>query len=160
MIIRKTKFSDIESVMKIYRSAREFMIATGNKNQWWDGYPPRDLILQDVENGESYVVEENGEILAVFLYKFGIDPTYINIENGAWINDEPYGVIHRIAVKAKGRGVASFVFDTVYSWCQNVRIDTHMDNEPMKRALSKNGFKYCGIIHIANGDQRIAFQRI
>ena len=160
MIIRKTNFSDLESVMEIYRLAREFMVTTGNKDQWWDGYPPRDLILQDIENGESYVVDENGEILAVFLYKHGIDPTYINIENGAWLNDEPYGVIHRIAVKAKGRGIASFVFDTVYSWCKNVRIDTHEDNEPMKRALAKNGFEYCGIIHIANGDRRIAFQRI
>ncbi len=160
MEIRKTTAADLDTVMQIYRSAREFMIKSGNPTQWWEGYPPRELIAEDIENGESYVVEENDEILAVFLYKEGTDPTYINIENGAWLNDEPYAVIHRIAVAAKGRGVASFVFDTVYSWCGNIRIDTHEDNEPMKRALTKNGFKYCGVIHIANGDPRVAYQRI
>ena len=30
----------------------------------------------------------------------------------------------------------------------------------MKRALEKNGFKYCGVIRIANGDARIAYQKI
>lgn len=160
MQIRKTNHRDLDTVMQIYRSAREFMVKSGNPTQWWEGYPPRELIVGDIESGDSYVVEENGEILAVFLYKKGIDPTYINIEEGAWLNDEPYAVIHRIAVNAKGRGVAAFVFDTVYGWCGNIRIDTHEDNEPMKRALTKNGFQYCGIIHIANGDPRIAFQRI
>lgn len=160
MQIRKTTLPDLEAVMQIYHVAREFMRENGNPTQWWDNYPPRELIVGDIERGESYVVEENGEILAVFLYKEGIDPTYVNIENGAWLNDAPYAVIHRIAVAKKGRGVASFVFDTVYGWCGNIRIDTHENNAPMRRALAKNGFKYCGIIHIANGDPRVAYQRI
>ena len=160
MIIRKTQPADLDEVMIIYREAREFMKNTGNPTQWWDGYPPRELIEADIAAGDSFVVEEDGSILAVFLYKEGIDPTYINIENGTWLNNEPYGVIHRIAVRAKGRGVAAFVFNTVYTWCGNIRIDTHEDNTPMRNALLKNGFKYCGVIHIANGDPRIAFQRI
>ena len=160
MLIRKAAERDLNTVMEIYRLAREFMIAAGNPTQWWEGYPPRELIVNDIKEGNSYVVEENGEILAVFYYKTGIDPTYINIENGDWLNDAPYGVIHRIAVRSKGRGVASFVFDTVYGWCKNIRIDTHENNEPMKRALEKNGFKCCGVIRIANGDARIAYQKI
>ena len=160
MIIRKTTLADFDTVMRVYRTAREFMLATGNTTQWWEGYPPEELILDDIARGDSFVVDDGGEILAVFLYREGIDPTYVNIEDGEWLNDEPYAVIHRIAVAKRGRGVAGFVFDTVYSWCHNIRIDTHADNTPMQRALEKNGFKYCGIIHIANGDPRVAYQRI
>ena len=160
MQIRKTTPADFDTVMTIYRAAREFMIASGNPTQWWDGYPPEELIRDDISRGDSFVVVEDGKILAVFLYRAGIDPTYVNIENGEWLNNEPYGVIHRIAVAEKGRGVASFVFDTVYSWCGNIRIDTHADNRPMQRALEKNGFKYCGIIRIATGDPRVAYQKI
>lgn len=40
-----------------------------------------------------------------------------------------------------------------------MRIDTHENNTPMRRALEKSGFRYCGIIRIFNGDARIAFQK-
>ena len=69
MKIRKTHPADLDEVMLIYREAREFMINTGNPTQWWDGYPPRALIEQDIAEGDSFVVEEDGQILAVFLYK-------------------------------------------------------------------------------------------
>ncbi len=77
------------------------------------------------------------------------------------MNDRPYGVIHRIAVSdaVRGRGVAGFIFDTCFAKCQNLKIDTHRDNLPMQRALEKNGFIRCGIICLANGDERIAYQR-
>ena len=42
---------------------------------------------------------------------------------------------------------------------KSIRIDTHKDNIPMQRALAKHGFIKCGIIHLANGDERIAFQK-
>ena len=159
MRIRKTEMAELDAVMRIYREAREFMVSTGNPTQWWEGYPPEELVREDIERGESYVVEEDGALLAVFLYREGIDPTYVQIEDGAWLDDAPYAVIHRMAVAARGRGVARFVFDTCLSWCGNLRIDTHEDNTPMRRALEKSGFRYCGIIHIFNGDARIAFQR-
>mgnify|MGYP003296922186 CR=1 FL=1 len=40
----------------------------------------------------------------------------------------------------------------------NIRIDTHHDNVVMQRLLKKLGFQYCGIIHLENGDPRLAFQ--
>ena len=160
MQIRKTETNELNTVMRIYRDAREFMLATGNTTQWFYGEPSEEIIRDDIEKGDSYVVTENGRILAVFMYRKGIDPTYIEIEVGKWLNDEPYGVIHRIAVAERGRGVAAFVFDIVFGWCGNLRIDTHENNKPMQRALEKSGFKYCGIIHIASGAPRLAYHKI
>jgi hypothetical protein len=88
------------------------------------------------------------------------EPTYAKIYEGAWLNDAPYGVIHRIAVAEQGRGIIGFCIDECFSRCQNLRIDTHRDNLPMHRALTNRGFVYCGIIYLENGDERLAYQKL
>ena len=162
MIIRLAELREKDEKLSIYDSARVIMRESGNPNQWAGKYPDEDTVLRDIENEKLYVCTENNDILAVFFYTVGIDPTYLKIYDGKWVNDKPYGVIHRIAVsnKARGKGVAKVCFDFAYDKCGNVRIDTHRDNIPMQRALEKNGFTRCGIIYLANGDERIAYQRV
>ena len=161
MEVKRADMTDLSMIEEIYETARNFMRNTGNSSQWGDGYPKKELIISDIESGNLYTVSENGSILAVFYFRIGEDPTYITIKDGAWKNDLPYGVIHRIAVaeNAHGKGVSRFCFDFAFDMCGNVKIDTHEDNAPMKRALQKCGFEYCGIINLENGDSRIAFQR-
>ena len=161
MIIRLAELREKDEILSIYDSARVFMRESGNPNQWAGKYPDEDTVVRDIEKEKLYVCTENNDILAVFFYTVGIDPTYLKIYDGKWVNDKPYGVIHRIAVSdnARGKGVAKVCFDFAYDKCGNVRIDTHRDNIPMQRALEKNGFTRCGIIYLANGDERIAFQR-
>ena len=47
-------------------------------------------------------------------------------------------------------------------WCfgrtGNIRIDTHKDNAIMRHCLESYGFRYCGIIYLENGDERLAYQ--
>ena len=160
MIIRKTNESDLISIGEIYENAKRFMRESGNVNQWNDGTPNIDTAREDMERGVGYVVEEDGKILAVFMFALGDDPTYAKIYDGAWLSDEPYGVIHRIAVAQQGRGMIEFCINHCYSICNNLRIDTHRDNAPMRHALEKRGFKYCGIIYLENGDERLAYQKI
>ena len=160
MKIRKAKADELEALLEIYDSGRAFMRATGNLEQWNNGYPSAEVVLADIEAEQLYVCEE-GEILGVFCYFFGDDPTYGKIYEGEWKNAEPYGVLHRIAVSknAHGKGVAACCFEYAFDRCKNLKIDTHRDNIPMQRALEKNGFERCGIIYLANGDERIAFQK-
>ena len=159
MLIRKTLESDLPRIAQIYENAKRFMRECGNPDQWNDGRPNADTAREDMERGVGYVAEELGEVVAVFMFSDGADPTYARIYDGAWRSDEPYGVIHRIAVAEQGRGIIDFCI----SWCfdrrPNLRIDTHRDNLPMQRALAKRGFEYCGIIHLANGDERLAYQK-
>ena len=42
-----------------------------------------------------------------------------------------------------------------FSQIDNIRIDTHRDNKPMRHLLEKYGFTYCGIIYLLNGDERL-----
>ncbi len=159
MLIKKVSLSDVDPAAIIYDDARRYMAEAGNPSQWRDGYPGRADIVEDISKGSSYVVEDEGEIVGVFHFHIGEEPDYRVIEEGEWKNDDPYGVIHRIAVKYHGRGIADFIYSECYKLCKNIRIDTHKDNLPMQKSLLKNGFEYCGVIHIYNGEERIAFQK-
>ena len=159
MDIRLAVSNDFSRVREIYAAARAYMKENGNPEQWGDSYPEDELIRGDIEAENLYLCVEGTEILGVFFYAEGADPTYQRIYNGRWLNEESYGVIHRIAVAARQRGVASFCFDYALTRCKNLKIDTHRDNLPMQRSLEKNGFVRCGIIHLENGDERIAYQK-
>ena len=160
MDIRQTILEDLDKVMEIYNDARKHMRENGNPNQWGGDYPSNELIMQDIFDKKSYVCVEDNQILAVFYFNIGPDSTYLNIYEGSWINDEPYGVVHRIASGNRKKGVASFCLN----WCldnwPNIRIDTHEDNIIMQNFLIKNGFNKCGIIYLEDGAERIAYQKI
>ena len=150
---------DIPAMMDLYAQARVFMRENGNLNQWDENYPSRELLEKDIAFGNSYIVEDDEKNLAAtFAFIKGEDPTYYGIENGAWLNHEPYGTIHRLAGNTSYHGIASGCI----SWCKsqigNLRADTHEDNKIMQHLLEKNGFVRCGIIHLANGAPRIAYQ--
>ncbi len=157
--IRKATWDDFSRILQIYAEAREYMRQSGNPNQWWDYHPAESLLREDIQAQKLNVCVEDDEILGVFYYEQGDDPSYRRIDQGKWLNEEPYGVIHRIASAHRGRGVASFCFDWALQQCPQLRIDTHEDNLAMQKALEKNGFVRCGIIYIFNGDERIAYHK-
>jgi len=160
MDIKVAQAGDIEEIMRIFDSAKSFMRSTGNDKQWIDGYPSQELILGNISDGGFYTVYSGeGEIVGVFYFKVEADPTYAKIYDGEWLNDEPYGVVHRIASNGKQKGIAGICLDWCLAQCRNIRVDTHRDNIVMQDALRREGFKYCGIIYIANGSERLAFQK-
>ena len=159
MEIRKAQMSELGAIMEIYNGARAYMRANGNSEQWGNGYPSEALIREDIETGRCHLCMDGGEIAGVFCYFEGEDPTYRNIYDGKWLNDKPYGVIHRIAVAQHRKGVASFCFAYCFACCKNLKIDTHRDNIPMQRSLAKNGFALCGTIYLESGAPRMAYQR-
>ena len=159
MEIRKTRIEELDMVMEIYAYARQFMEAHGNPNQWKKTNPPRERVEQDIREGKSYVCIEEDNILGVFYFAVEEDSTYKVIYDGQWKNKESYAVVHRIASAGKAKGVGTFCMNWAYEQFANVKIDTHRDNVVMQNMLKKNGFSYCGIIHLANGEERLAFQK-
>ena len=158
-MIQKANMTQLPRILEIYENARDFMARSGNPDQWGRAYPPEEMIRQDILDGKGYVNLDGDRICAVFYFAVEADPTYGYIE-GAWCNDEPYGVIHRIAVDGSGKGVAAECFAFAAQHCDNIRIDTHEKNIPMQRCLAKNGFARCGIIYLEDGDPRIAYQKV
>lgn len=159
MKIRKTKKEDINRIMEIYARARAYMAANGNPTQWGTTRPTKERVMQDIQEEKSYVCEKGHEIVAVFYFSVEEDPTYDVIADGQWLEDEPYGVIHRIAVSGQEKGVGSYCVQWAWQQHPNLRIDTHENNVPMQAMLKKNGFEYCGKIYIADGSERLAYQK-
>lgn len=157
MQVRKTTVEDIDAVMDIFDVARAFMRAHGNMTQWPVGKPSRETIENDVATGTGYVVVDEDGIQGTFACIPGIDPTYIEIEDGAWHSDKPYLAVHRVASAGKKSGVTGTAFAFAATQGSYLRCDTHQDNIPMQHAMEKFGFKRCGIIHIEDGSPRVAY---
>ncbi len=158
-LVRKANHQDLERIEEIYSYARQFMADTGNPNQWGKTNPPKEQLVEDIQLGRLYVITEADNIHGVFYFYIGEDPTYQKIFHGAWHSGSPYGTIHRIAGDGS-RGILR----TAAAFCEkqigHLRIDTHADNQIMQRAVAKEGFQRCGIIYIADGSPRIAYDRI
>lgn len=162
MEIRHAKEKDFDRIMEIYAYARKFMAENGNPLQWGaTNWPPEELIRKDIENGNSYVCVHEGKVVGVFYYVYGkdIDPTYAVIENGTWMSDSPYGVVHRIASDGSVKGIGTYCLNWALKQSGHLRIDTHEDNKVLQNLLTKLGFEYRGIIHIVeDNDPRLAYE--
>ena len=174
--------------MEIVADGRAAIRALG-LDQWQGGYPHRGVIESDVARGESYLVEDEGVVVATAMVGFSGERDYDCIREGAWLtsctSDDPcYGVVHRVstAAESRGRGAAVFAmagaeglarergadvsFDgsVVSGGAASVRVDTHPGNVPMQRLLGRCGYVRCGIILIGHAEgatpERVAFEKL
>lgn len=159
--VRPAREADLPTIMSVIEAGKGIMRASGNMHQWDDGYPSEAVILADMAAGNGYVIEEDGGIVAYFALIASPEPTYDKIYGGEWLDDDsPYHVIHRIASTADSHGIFSAIMDFAFSVDGNIRIDTHRENTIMQHNILKHGFRYCGIIYLLSGDERLAYQRI
>ena len=164
LTIRKSTLGDLPRIMEIYAYARRYMAEHGNPTQWGPTcWPPETLIRKDIAEGCSYVcVNAAGEIAGTFFFTQGADvePTYRGITDGAWLDDSPYGVVHRIASDGTEKGVGTFCLNWACAQCGHMRIDTHGDNTVMQNLLAKLGFIHCGTIYVEEDDApRLAYEK-
>lgn len=164
LTLRYAKQKDIPEIMDIIGMAQDYFRQKGI-DQWQNGYPNIDVILNDIRNENSYVLIQDDFIVATAMISFSDDPNYRYID-GEWITRNPYAVVHRIAVRPemKGRSIAGWIINKVEEMCgikgfNSIRIDTHKDNRSMQKVAIKNGFQYCGIINVADGSPRLAYEK-
>lgn len=159
MNIRPALITDLPSILPIYSYARKQMALSGNPTQWGDTHPSVEVLTADIENRNLYIIEDNSQLVGAFAFIIGEEPTYREID-GAWLNNLPYGTVHRVA----SGGIVSGVLKECLIFCEsllpNIRIDTHKDNTIMRHLLEKEGFCECGVIHVEDGTPRIACQRM
>ena len=162
--VRKAQHEDVDTIMEIIDLAKEDMKASGS-DQWQNGTPNADMIHADIDRGVSYVLcDPDGSIQGTAYISTEQDPTYKVITDGDWrAAEEPYTVIHRIAVRRseRGRGLALHIVNfaktvAAADGTHQLRIDTHEKNIPMQHFLARNGFSKRGIIQSSEGP-RIAY---
>ena len=158
-MIRLAEAGDIPAILKIFEAARGYMRSHGNKVQWVNGYPGEELLRNDVERAQLYVMEdEDGRPYGAFAFIIGPDPTYAYIENGSWLDDSEYGTIHRLG----SDGVHKDVFRECMDYCKeqipHLRLDTHAVNATLQHLARREGFVERGVIYVQDGTPRVAFE--
>ncbi len=168
---RKATMEDMEALEELYNKGR-IAIAQLGIDQWQNGYPAYADIAKDISNDVLWVSEDTeqpGELVSVMALIFTGEPTYDVITEGQWLTGDThhYATIHRITVSPdfRGKGVAgatmAFGMDKAKkAGFSSLRIDTHQGNLAMRGMLEKNGFTHCGTIFLANGDTRVAYERV
>ena len=156
---------DISAIMEIIADAQSLLASRG-VDQWQDGYPTADIIAQDIAKSESYIIENDGVIIATAVISFAGEVTYNSID-GAWLNDNSYVVVHRLAVRNSAlrcglaRQMMLYTEElALQRGVNNIRVDTHNDNMAMQSLLNNLGFVFCGEITLLSGAPRIAFQKV
>ena len=178
--IRKTKNSDIDALMDIFDEARKTIAALGI-DQWQNGYPNREVIEEDINNGYSYCVELTDKnsspiICATFALIDDGEIYYDFIKDGDWLTDgglsnihrhTTYLAIHRVAisVSCRGKGISTKIINYATEFAKNnskisLRIDTHKGNIVMRKMIEKHGFIHCGTVFLEYGDPRVAYEKI
>lgn len=166
-MLRKTKLEELEQVMKIIEDGRTFLKEQGI-NQWQHGEPSRETIINDINEGISYVFEKSGEIAATAMLS-SFDEDYERYPT-LWTANSSYLAIHRIATASdlRHQGIAREIMEAIYllAKSQNInflRIDTHLNNKIMRKFLSRFGFIEKEIIklsmkNILEDKERIAYE--
>lgn len=157
---------DLNAIMELIADAQSLFREQGI-DQWQDGYPTLELISSDISNNRNYLIEYNGIAVATAVISFEGEPTYAEIEGRGWLNDNPYAVVHRVAVsnKYKRKGIAKEILYFTEELCAergvaDIRIDTHRDNKAMRSLLKKMGYTHCGRITLLSGAYREAYQKM
>lgn len=166
MQFRKATAQDIGRIMEIIGDGQR-QLARQGVDQWQDGSPSRETICSDIEQGVSHLLQDGEEIIATVAITFAHEETYDGIFEGQWLSDEPYGVVHRIAVSdgCKGKQIAMQIMRyaeqvTLEQGRHSVKVDTHADNTSMQRLLQKCGYSYCGKLVIEGGLPRIGYEKL
>ncbi|MBO4434145.1 MAG: GNAT family N-acetyltransferase [Bacteroidales bacterium] len=157
--VKAANTGQTDAIMDVLEAAKGIMRASGNTGQWVNGYPSKEVIQKDLESGHGFVVLQGERIVGYFAFIPSPEPTYAAIYDGMWLDDSlQYHVVHRIGSYPEVHGVFNSIMDWCFSQDGNIRIDTHRDNLIMQHNILKYGFKYCGIIYLASGDERFAYQ--
>ena len=177
MHIRKATYEDLPILMQIFMAARKTMRECGNIHQWNDNYPSEEIVRKDIDSGTCMIMcdSDDDNIIATMAFIPGPDPTYAKLytdetmsQECKWPDESPYHVIHRIAAAKPGGDAARRMLDWAFDYMAScfddkasaaIRIDTHSDNVIMHHILLKYGFRRCGVIMLADGAPRTAYQK-
>ena len=166
MKFEKANLKDVNEIMDIIKKAQIHFKNQGI-NQWQNNYPNHQIIKDDIEDNNSYILKQDQVIIGTASVSFDGEETYETIYNGQWLSHDKYAVIHRMAVdfNRRGTGVASIFLKEIENLCihnevYSIKVDTHRENIPMQKLLLKNGYKECGIIYLKDKNERIAFEKI
>lgn len=147
--MQKAEMVDLENVLKLFKDVIHTMQLNGIV-QWNEDYPNREILQQDIANGEMFVLKDQDQIIGcVTLNKEEISA----YENVNWSSSEPALIIHRVAIANgyQGRGLVKQLLDfsekyALESGIHMIKTDTSVSNNQMMSVYIKYGYQVVGQI--------------
>jgi len=165
MKIRKAQKTDLENIMKMYRSCVKGMIKNGI-NQWDSKYPNSDIISCDLKAETYYIAEIEKEIIGGINIDHNQDNTYLDIN---WKDkSDLFLVVHRLAVKEEfwnkniGKVLMQFTEKLVIKKkLKSIRLDTYSGNPKAMNFYRRLGYSELGKINLKpNKNEYYCFEKI
>jgi GNAT superfamily N-acetyltransferase len=163
-IFRKADISEQNTIWEILHQAIIRRKKDGSA-QWQDGYPNPDVVQNDIEKGQGFVLLEGETVIGYSTVIINDEPAYAGIE-GKWLTNEDFVVIHRVAISEEylGKGLAKMIIGFVEDFAlQNniysVKADTNFDNVPMMKVFENLGYTLCGEVYF-RGSPRKAYEKV
>lgn len=161
---RKAKMTETSEIWTILQQAILRRKNDGS-TQWQDGYPNPDVLQNDLENKNGYVLLEGKTIIGYCAIIVNYEPEYLKIE-GNWLTNSDFVVLHRLALSENylGKNLSKTIIEFVAIFAKNntifsIKADTNHDNIPMIKIFEKSGFSFCGIVHF-RGSPRRAYEKV
>jgi len=161
---RKATPSDKNAIWGILQQAIIRRKEDGS-NQWQDGYPNPDVVQNDIEKGQGFVLVDGETIIGYSAVIINDEPAYAGIE-GKWLTNDDFVVIHRVALSGNylGKGLAKLVMGCIEDFAlQNhiysIKADTNFDNFPMMKTFESLGYVLCGEVFF-RGAPRKAYEKV
>ncbi len=145
--MRKAELKDLNRIMEIVSVTVAGMNAEGN-DQWDAEYPQAENFAGDIERGELFVEETDGQINGLICIN-DIEPA--EYSGLPWSSTAKALVLHRMAVASESRmqGIAGRLLAFAETLAKEqgfvyLKTDTFSQNEKMNRLLAKNGYQRIG----------------
>ena len=142
-MIRAGKMDDLNKIEDMVSRAKIVMKREGNE-QWNDDYPKREHYETDLNNGELYVCEMEGEVVGACCIS---DEGHHEYKEINWSNDEPYLCIKRLVVdpRVQGKGIGKKFYEYIEALAKErginyVRTDTNEHNKAAIRLFEKSHY--------------------
>ncbi len=165
MIVRKAYESELNDIMKMYKSCVKGMIRNGI-DQWDSSYPNSEIITSDLLAGTYYVAKIKNEIIGGINIDQNQDKTYLSIN---WKDtSNSFLVVHRLAVKEEfwnkkiGKYLMLFTEKLVKKkGLKSIRLDTYSGNPKAMNFYKRLGYSKLGAIYLKpNKNEYYCFEKI
>ena len=165
MIIRKANKTDLENIMKMYKSCVNGMLKNGI-DQWDDTYPNTEIINEDLNVGSYYVAEMDETIIGGVNIDKNQDDTYLALD---WEDkSDSFLVVHRLGVKEEfwnkkiGKDLMLFTEKLVIEkGLKSIRLDTYSGNPKAMEFYIRLGYTELGTIDLKpNKEKYYCFEKI
>lgn len=164
LVFRKPTLEEVDNIVEIIKYAVK-RLGDAGISQWQNGYPNKEVVLQDIANGVARILCEKEKILAYGALVYTGEKAYNDLEGGEWIlQTQNYATIHRACVSnscvGEGYGKLFMIFAEKEAKLSSdsIRIDTHPDNKIMQGLVASLHYKYCGKVMYES--VRLAYDKV